>query len=112
MLADQYCESNRPGPTRLPPPVPPEVAVGGSSREQVADVPLAEGDGAVPDSPLRVGAIVGSGGAADVRDMVRFGFHLGAAFQIRDDLLNLTATRRSTARRSTGTSTRGSARWR
>lgn len=40
--------------------------------------------------PLRVGAIVGSGGAADVRDMVRFGFHLGAAFQIRDDLLNLT----------------------
>ena len=62
--------------------------------------------------PLRVGAIVGSGGDADVRDMVRFGFHLGAAFQIRDDLLNLTATRRSTARRSTGTSTRGSARWR
>jgi geranylgeranyl diphosphate synthase type II len=40
--------------------------------------------------PLRVGAIVGSGGAADVRDMVRFGFYLGAAFQIRDDLLNLT----------------------
>jgi geranylgeranyl diphosphate synthase type II len=40
--------------------------------------------------PLRVGAIVGSGGVADVRDMVRSGFHLGAAFQIRDDLLNLT----------------------
>ncbi len=40
--------------------------------------------------PLRVGAIVGSEGAADVRDMVRFGFYLGAAFQIRDDLLNLT----------------------
>ena len=39
--------------------------------------------------PLRVGAIVGSGGAADVRAMVRFGYHLGAAFQIRDDVLNL-----------------------
>lgn len=39
--------------------------------------------------PLRVGALVGSGGAADLRPMVRFGFHLGAAFQIQDDLLNL-----------------------
>jgi geranylgeranyl diphosphate synthase type II len=39
--------------------------------------------------PLRVGALIGSGGAADVRPMVRFGFHLGAAFQIQDDLLNL-----------------------
>ena len=39
--------------------------------------------------PLRVGALVGSNGAADVADMVRFGFYLGAAFQIRDDVLNL-----------------------
>ncbi len=39
--------------------------------------------------PLRVGAIVGSGGTADLASMVRFGFHFGAAFQIRDDLLNL-----------------------
>lgn len=39
--------------------------------------------------PLRVGAIVGSGGAADLGPLVRFGFHFGAAFQIRDDLLNL-----------------------
>jgi geranylgeranyl diphosphate synthase type II len=39
--------------------------------------------------PLRVGALVGSQGAADLRPMVRFGFHLGAAFQIRDDVLNL-----------------------
>jgi geranylgeranyl diphosphate synthase type II len=39
--------------------------------------------------PLRVGAMAGSGGQADIRPMVRFGFHLGAAFQIRDDLLNL-----------------------
>jgi geranylgeranyl diphosphate synthase, type II len=40
--------------------------------------------------PLRLGALIGSGGAAPLRPMVRFGFHLGAAFQIRDDLLNLT----------------------
>ena len=39
--------------------------------------------------PLRVGAMVGSGGTADLRPLVRFGFHFGAAFQIRDDLLNL-----------------------
>jgi len=39
--------------------------------------------------PLRVGALLGSNGTADLRPMVRFGFHLGAAFQIQDDLLNL-----------------------
>ena len=40
--------------------------------------------------PLRVGALVGGRGTVDLRPMVRFGFHLGAAFQIQDDLLNLT----------------------
>jgi geranylgeranyl diphosphate synthase type II len=39
--------------------------------------------------PLRVGAIVGSGGHVELGPLVRFGFHFGAAFQIRDDLLNL-----------------------
>jgi geranylgeranyl diphosphate synthase type II len=39
--------------------------------------------------PLRVGAMVGSGGKAELGPLVRFGFHFGAAFQIRDDLLNL-----------------------
>jgi geranylgeranyl diphosphate synthase type II len=39
--------------------------------------------------PLRVGAIVGSRGTAELTPLVRFGFHFGAAFQIRDDLLNL-----------------------
>ena len=39
--------------------------------------------------PLRVGAIIGSDGHADLNPLVRFGFHFGAAFQIRDDLLNL-----------------------
>lgn len=39
--------------------------------------------------PMRVGVMIGSGGAADLGSIVRFGFHFGAAFQIRDDLLNL-----------------------
>lgn len=39
--------------------------------------------------PLRVGALLGSGSAATLQSMVHFGFYLGAAFQIRDDLLNL-----------------------
>jgi geranylgeranyl diphosphate synthase type II len=44
--------------------------------------------------PLRVGAIVGSGGTAPLAPIVRFGFHFGAAFQIRDDLLNLVGDER------------------
>jgi geranylgeranyl diphosphate synthase type II len=39
--------------------------------------------------PLRVGAIIGSRGTVELAPLVRFGFHFGAAFQIRDDLLNL-----------------------
>jgi geranylgeranyl diphosphate synthase type II len=39
--------------------------------------------------PLRVGAAIGGRGEADLEALSRFGFHLGAAFQIRDDLLNL-----------------------
>jgi geranylgeranyl diphosphate synthase type II len=39
--------------------------------------------------PLRVGALLGAGTGVDLRPMVRFGFMLGAAFQIRDDVLNL-----------------------
>ncbi len=45
--------------------------------------------------PLRVGALVGSGGMADLAPLVRFGFHFGAAFQIRDDLLNLVGDERA-----------------
>jgi geranylgeranyl diphosphate synthase type II len=45
--------------------------------------------------PLRVGAMVGSGGTADLAALVRFGFHFGAAFQIRDDLLNLVGDERA-----------------
>jgi geranylgeranyl diphosphate synthase type II len=40
--------------------------------------------------PLRLGALIGSAGTADLDPMIDFGFHLGAAFQIRDDILNLT----------------------
>jgi hypothetical protein len=40
-------------------------------------------------SPLRVGALTGSEGAADLVPMATFGFFLGAAFQIQGDLLNL-----------------------
>jgi geranylgeranyl diphosphate synthase type II len=45
--------------------------------------------------PLRVGALVGTGGKADLAPLVRFGFHFGAAFQIRDDLLNLVGDERA-----------------
>jgi len=39
--------------------------------------------------PSRVGALLASGGDDDLDRFIRFGFFLGAAFQIQDDLLNL-----------------------
>lgn len=39
--------------------------------------------------PLRAGALLGGADDATLDAMTRFGFHLGAAFQIQDDLLNL-----------------------
>ena len=39
--------------------------------------------------PLRIGALIGSAGTAPLDAITRFGFYLGAAFQIRDDMLNL-----------------------
>jgi geranylgeranyl diphosphate synthase, type II len=39
--------------------------------------------------PCRVGALIGSAGMLDLDCFIRFGFFLGAAFQIQDDLLNL-----------------------
>jgi geranylgeranyl diphosphate synthase type II len=41
--------------------------------------------------PLRVGSIIGRRKAEALAAMLRFGFFLGAAFQIQDDILNLTA---------------------
>jgi geranylgeranyl diphosphate synthase type II len=40
--------------------------------------------------PCRVGALLGSRGRADLHAVARFGFFLGAVFQIRDDVENLT----------------------
>jgi geranylgeranyl diphosphate synthase, type II len=40
--------------------------------------------------PSRVGALIGTRGRIDLEPFIRFGFFLGAAFQIQDDLLNLT----------------------
>jgi geranylgeranyl diphosphate synthase type II len=39
--------------------------------------------------PLRVGAIIARGGAIGAEDFCRFGWYLGAAFQVQDDVLNL-----------------------
>ncbi len=39
--------------------------------------------------PVRVGALIGSRDSVNLDPFVRYGFFLGAAFQIQDDLLNL-----------------------
>jgi geranylgeranyl diphosphate synthase type II len=44
--------------------------------------------------PSRVGAIIGTRDGMDLEPFLRFGFFLGAAFQIQDDLLNLVADER------------------
>jgi geranylgeranyl diphosphate synthase type II len=43
--------------------------------------------------PAQIGVLIGGRGAVDPAGIVRFGFFLGAAFQIQDDLLNLAADR-------------------
>jgi geranylgeranyl diphosphate synthase type II len=40
--------------------------------------------------PCRIGALIGTRDGLDLDRFVRFGFFLGAAFQIQDDLLNVT----------------------
>ncbi|UQA60374.1 polyprenyl synthetase family protein [Polyangium aurulentum] len=39
--------------------------------------------------PSRVGALIGTSGGVDLEPFVRFGFLMGCAFQIQDDVLNL-----------------------
>jgi geranylgeranyl diphosphate synthase type II len=39
--------------------------------------------------PIRIGALIATGGHARPESFDRFGYYLGAAFQIQDDLLNL-----------------------
>ena len=48
--------------------------------------------------PLRTGALVGSWGGADLDAIARFGFALGAAFQIQDDLLDVVSDRAAYAK--------------
>jgi len=43
--------------------------------------------------PTRVGALIGSRDGVDLEPFLRFGFFVGAAFQIQDDLLNLVGDR-------------------
>jgi len=45
--------------------------------------------------PSRVGALIGTRGTIELEPFVRFGFFVGAAFQIQDDILNLTGDARS-----------------
>lgn len=40
-------------------------------------------------APLRMGSIIGSAGTAELSALSRFGFYLGLAFQLRDDLMDL-----------------------
>jgi geranylgeranyl diphosphate synthase, type I len=46
--------------------------------------------------PLAVGAIVGGGSTAQIETLRAFGMAAGLAFQIQDDVLNLTGTKEST----------------
>jgi geranylgeranyl diphosphate synthase, type II len=39
--------------------------------------------------PLRIGALIGSNGKAQLDPFNRFGYYMGTAFQIQDDILNL-----------------------
>jgi geranylgeranyl diphosphate synthase type II len=52
--------------------------------------------------PSRVGALIGTGGAVDLDHFIRFGFLLGAAFQIQDDLLNLVGDSETYGKELTG----------
>lgn len=46
-------------------------------------------------APLRIGALIGSRGRTDLEALSRFGLFLGGAFQITDDVLNLTGCQTS-----------------
>ena len=52
--------------------------------------------------PLRVGLLIGSLGSAEPARVVDFGFHLGVAFQIRDDVLNLCGDEREVGKEILG----------
>lgn len=50
--------------------------------------------GALLESSLRIGAIVGGGSESQINALGNFGMDLGVAFQIKDDILGLTADER------------------
>ena len=52
--------------------------------------------------PIRVGALIGSRSKLDAEQFIRFGFFVGAAFQIQDDLLNLIGDREKYGKELTG----------
>jgi geranylgeranyl diphosphate synthase, type II len=52
--------------------------------------------------PLRAGSLIGSRGDVDLTALTRFGFYLGAAFQIRDDVLNLTGSEQAYGKEELG----------
>jgi geranylgeranyl diphosphate synthase type II len=55
--------------------------------------------------PLRIGALVGSRGSLDddaLERISQFGYYLGAAFQIRDDLLNLVGDEHESGKEALG----------
>ncbi len=53
-------------------------------------------------TPCRIGAMIGGAGREQMRALVRFGLFLGIAFQIRDDLLNLTGEEGSYGKENAG----------
>lgn len=52
--------------------------------------------------PIRVGALIGSDGHAPLDNFFNFGFLLGAAFQIQDDVLNLVGQHRQYGKELSG----------
>jgi geranylgeranyl diphosphate synthase type II len=44
--------------------------------------------------PCRIGALIGTGGDINLERFDRFGYYMGAAFQIQDDILNLVGDRK------------------
>jgi geranylgeranyl diphosphate synthase type II len=44
--------------------------------------------------PCRIGALIATAGTVDADRFNRFGYYMGAAFQIQDDILNLTGDRK------------------
>jgi len=74
------------------------------TRDQVREIHDRK-TGALIGASMRLGAIVAGASARDERDLLRAGLHLGAAFQIHDDLLNMSSSMRALGKR-TGTDAR------